>query len=158
VGILIGGFKIEYPAWRVWSNPQLGTLFPMLFIAVACGACSGFHSLVASGTSSKQINKESDAKLVGYGAMLVEGIVAIIALAAVATVSQSESLAKTPPQLIFADGLGKFFSAMGVPSALGRNFALLALSAFILTTLDTATRLSRYIFEEFFGLKSVRCE
>ncbi len=154
LGILIGGFKIEYPALKAWSDPQLGTLFPMLFIAVACGACSGFHSLVASGTSSKQINKESDAKLVGYGAMLVEGVVAIIALAAVAIVAQNADLAKTPPQLIFADGLGKFFSAIGIPTALGRSFALLALSAFILTTLDTATRLSRYIFEEFFGLKN----
>ncbi len=155
LGILVGGFKIEYPAWKTWSDPQLGALFPMLFITVACGACSGFHSLVASGTSSKQINKESDAKLVGYGAMLVEGVVAIIALAAVAILAQSDDLAKTPPQLIFADGLGKFFSATGIPVTLGRSFALLALSAFILTTLDTATRLSRYIFEEFFGLKNI---
>jgi carbon starvation protein len=154
VGILLGGFKIEYPAWRAWSAPQIGMLFPMLFITVACGACSGFHSLVASGTSSKQINKESDAKLIGYGAMLVEGIVAIIALAAVAIVTQSDGLTKTPPQIIYADGLGKFFAAIGVPADLGRSFGLLALSAFILTTLDTATRLSRYIFEEFFGLKN----
>jgi len=153
-GILLGGFKIEYPAWRAWSAPQLGMLFPMLFITVACGACSGFHSLVASGTSSKQINKESDAKLIGYGAMLVEGIVAIIALAAVAIATQSDGLTKTPPQIIYADGLGKFFAAIGVPADLGRSFGLLALSAFILTTLDTATRLSRYIFEEFFGLKN----
>jgi carbon starvation protein len=154
LGILIGGFKIEYPAFRAWSAPQLGMLFPMLFITVACGACSGFHSLVASGTSSKQINKESDAKLVGYGAMLVEGIVAVIALCAVAIIAQKDGLAKIPPQTIYADGLGKFFSATGVPFALGRSFGLLAMSAFILTTLDTATRLSRYIFEEFFGLKS----
>ncbi|MFH1371134.1 MAG: carbon starvation CstA family protein [Planctomycetota bacterium] len=154
LGILLGGFKIEYPAWKGWSDPQLGMLFPMLFITVACGACSGFHSLVASGTSSKQINKESDAKLIGYGAMLIEGVVAIIALAAVAIIAQTDDLAKMPPQIIFADGLGKFFSAIGIPVALGRSFALLALSAFILTTLDTATRLSRYIFEEFFELKN----
>jgi carbon starvation protein len=154
LGILLGGFKIAYPAFRGWSAPQLGMLFPMLFITVACGACSGFHSLVASGTSSKQINRESDAKLIGYGAMLVEGFVAIIALAAVAILAQSDDLAKTPPQLIYADGLGKFFSATGIPVVLGRSFGLLALSAFILTTLDTATRLSRYIFEEFFGLKN----
>lgn len=154
LGILIGGLKIEYPAFKTWSDPQLGMLFPMLFITVACGACSGFHSLVASGTSSKQINKESDAKLVGYGAMLIEGVVAIVALAAVAIAAQTDDLAKTPPQLIYATGLGKFFSAIGVPVELGRSFGLLALSAFILTTLDTATRLSRYIFEEFFGLKN----
>ena len=154
VGILLGGFKIEYPALRAWSAPQLGMLFPMLFITVACGACSGFHSLVASGTSSKQINKESDAKLIGYGAMLIEGLVAIIAIAAVAIIAQSDDLAKTPPQIIYADGLGKFFVAIGFPADLGRSFGLLALSAFILTTLDTATRLSRYIFEEFIGLKN----
>lgn len=154
LGILLGGFKIEYPALRAWSAPQLGMLFPMLFITVACGACSGFHSLVASGTSSKQINKESDAKLIGYGAMLIEGLVAIIAIAAVAIIAQSDDLAKTPPQIIYADGLGKFFAAIGFPADLGRSFGLLALSAFILTTLDTATRLSRYIFEEFIGLKN----
>lgn len=154
IGILVGGFKIECPAWKGWSSPQLGTLFPMLFITVACGACSGFHSLVASGTSSKQINKESDAKLIGYGALLVEGIVAIIALAAVAIAVQTSDLAKTPPQLVYAAGLGKFLAALGIPEQLGQSFGLLALSAFILTTLDTATRLSRYIFEEFFGLKN----
>ena len=154
LGILLGGFKIEYPAFKAWSAPQLGTLFPMLFITVACGACSGFHSLVASGTSSKQINKETDARLIGYGAMLVEGVVAIIALAAVAIIAQTDELTKSPPQLIYAAGLGKFFAAIGVPETLGRTFGLLAMSAFILTTLDTATRLSRYIFEEFFELKN----
>ena len=154
LGILFGGFKIEYPAFKAWSAPQLGMLFPMLFITVACGACSGFHSLVSSGTSSKQINKESDAKLIGYGSMLIEGVVAIIALAAVAIIAPTSDLAKTPPQLIYADGLGKFFAVIGIPPDLARSFALLALSAFILTTLDTATRLSRYIFEEFFGLKN----
>jgi carbon starvation protein len=153
-GIIVGGFKIEYPAWKGWSDPQLGWLFPMLFITVACGACSGFHSLVASGTSSKQIDKESDARLVGYGAMLIEGVVAIIALAAVAIVAKTENITGIPPQLIYANGLGKFFAALGISEQLGHTFALLALSAFILTTLDTATRLSRYIFEEFFGLQN----
>ncbi len=156
LGILFGGFKIEYPAFKAWSDPQLGMLFPMLFITVACGACSGFHSLVASGTSSKQINKESDAKLIGYGAMLVEGVVAIIALAVVAITAQSSGLAKTSPQLIYAAGMGKFLAALGIPEKLGGSFGLLALSAFIHTTLDTATRLSRYAFEEFLNLRSTK--
>jgi carbon starvation protein len=154
IGIIVGGFKIEYPAFKGWSDPQLGWLFPMLFITVACGACSGFHSLVASGTSSKQIDKESDARLVGYGAMLIEGVVAIIALAAVAIVAKTENITGMAPQLIYANGLGKFFAALGISEQLGHTFALLALSAFILTTLDTATRLSRYIFEEFLGFKN----
>jgi carbon starvation protein len=153
-GIIVGGFTIEYPAWKGWSDPQLGWIFPMLFITVACGACSGFHSLVASGTSSKQIDKESDARLVGYGAMLIEGVVAIIALAAVAIVAKTENITGMAPQLIYANGLGKFFAALGISEQLGHTFALLALSAFILTTLDTATRLSRYVFEEFFGLQN----
>ncbi len=155
-GILFGGFKIEYPAFKAWSDPQLGPLFPILFITVACGACSGFHSLVASGTSSKQLNKESDAKLVGYGAMLVEGVVAIISLAAVAIIAQNSDMSKATPQHIYAAGLGKFFAVIGIPERLGISLALLALSAFVLTTLDTATRLSRYAFEEFFNMRSVK--
>ena len=155
-GILFGGFKIEFPAIKAWSDPQLGSLFPMLFITVACGACSGFHSLVASGTSSKQLNKETDAKLIGYGAMLVEGVVAVIALSAVAIVAKESDIIKNPPQQIYAMGMGKFLSALGISEHLGLTFALLALSAFILTTLDTATRLSRYIFEEFFNLRATK--
>jgi carbon starvation protein len=154
LGILIGGFKIEFPAIRAWSDPQLGLLFPMLFITVACGACSGFHSLVASGTSSKQLNKETDAKLIGYGAMLVEGVVAVIALSAVAIVAKENDILKSPPPHIYAMGLSKFLSVLGISEHLGLTFALLALSAFILTTLDTATRLSRYVFEEFFNLRA----
>ncbi|MBN2020343.1 MAG: carbon starvation protein A [Sedimentisphaerales bacterium] len=154
LGILFGGFQIEYPAFKAWSDPVLGWLYPMLFINIACGACSGFHSLVASGTSSKQLDKESDAKLIGYGAMLVEGIVAVIALCAVAIVAQGSDITKTAPQLIFATGLGKFFSVLGIPAQFGMTLGLLAVSAFILTTLDTATRLSRYIFEEFINLRS----
>jgi len=156
VGILLGGLPMKFPAFTGWSDSQLGMLFPMLFVNVACGACSGFHALVASGTTSKQINKESDAKLIGYGAMLIEGLVAVIALSTVVMLAKGDTLAGKPPLVIYATGMGRFLSVFGIPEKLGFSFGLLALSTFILTTLDTATRLGRYVFEEFFGLKDVR--
>jgi len=156
IGILLGRFDVSYPAFITWHAPGMGTLVPILFITVACGACSGFHSIVASGTSSKQLNKETDSRAIGYGGMILEGIVAVIALATVAMLPRGDALAGEPPLQIYAAGISKFLSLVGVPAALGRSFGLLALSAFILTTLDTATRLGRYIFEEFFNLKG-RC-
>ncbi len=157
VGIVVGEFDIHYPAFTAWNVPQTGTLFPILFVTVACGACSGFHSIVASGTSSKQLNKETDGRAIGYGGMLLEGIVAIIALATVVMLPKGDKLASEAPLVIYGTGISNFLSAVGVPRELGFSFGLLALSAFILTTLDTATRLGRYIFEEFFGLKGVYC-
>ncbi|MHC4149674.1 MAG: carbon starvation CstA family protein [Planctomycetota bacterium] len=153
VGIIIGGFNIQYPAFTSWSVPQVGTLFPILFVMVACGACSGFHSIVASGTSSKQLDKETDVRAIGYGSMLLEGIVAVIALATVAMLPKGDELTGKAPLVIYGTGIGNFLSAIGIPRELGFSFGLLALSAFILTTLDTATRLGRYVFEEFFNLK-----
>jgi carbon starvation protein len=122
---------------------------------VACGACSGFHSIVASGTSSKQLNKETDGKAIGYGGMLLEGIVAVIALATVVMLPKGAELTSKAPLVIYGTGIGNFLSTIGVPRELGFSFGLLALSAFVLTTLDTATRLGRYIFEEFFDLTGV---
>jgi len=156
VGILLGRFDINHPAFIAWHAPGAGTLVPILFITVACGACSGFHSIVASGTSSKQLNKETDSRAIGYGGMILEGIVAVIALATVAMLPKGDALAGKPPLQIYAAGIGRFLSLVGIPAALGRSFGLLALSAFILTTLDTATRLGRYIFEEFFNLRGGR--
>lgn len=152
-GILLGGFTIQFPAFKGWFEPQVGSLFPILFITVACGACSGFHALVASGTSSKQLNKESDAKAIGYGAMLVEGIVAVVSLAAVAILAKGDILTAKAPLTIYSAGMSRFLGVFGIPAKLGASFGLLALSTFILTTLDTATRLGRYIFEEFFNLR-----
>ncbi len=153
VGILFGGYTIAYPAFNAWYAPALGAMFPALFITVACGACSGFHAVVASGTSSKQIDKESDARTIGYGAMLFEGLVAVIALATVAMLGKGDALSGKVPLLIYSTGIGNFLSVFGIPHKLGASFGLLALSTFILTTLDTASRLGRYIFEEFFSLK-----
>lgn len=120
-------------------------LFPMLFITVACGAVSGFHSLVSSGTSSKQIRNEKDTKLIGYGAMLIEGIIAVIAIISVAYLGQQGT--GTPVQQ-FAAGLSYFMSSFGLPVQVGTVFVTLAFSAFALTSLDTATRLGRYMFQE----------
>jgi len=152
-GILLGGFAAEYPAFKTWNAPQIGALFPILFITVACGACSGFHSVVASGTTSKQLDKESDAKTIGYGAMLIEGFVAVMSIICVAIIPLNDSLINQPPLIIYGTAIGKFLSTFGIPAKIGYSFGLLALSTFILTTLDTVTRLGRYIFEEFFDLK-----
>ncbi len=156
LGIIVGGFAVSYPAFIGWQAPGLGSLFPILFITVACGACSGFHSMVASGTSSKQLDRERDAKPVGYGSMLIEGLVAVIALATVMMLARGDALAGQPPLAVYGNGMGKFLAKFGLSFKLGYSFGLLALSTFILTTLDTATRLGRYIFEEFTGLKDSR--
>jgi carbon starvation protein len=156
IGILFGGLSISFPALTAWTNPQLGSLFPILFITVACGSCSGFHAVVASGTSSKQLNREGDARLIGYGAMLIEGTVAIMALVTVMILAKGDSLLSQAPLVIYGRGMGRFLAVLGLPEKLGYSFGLLALSTFILTTLDTCTRLGRYIFEEFFNLKGLR--
>lgn len=152
LGIVCGGFSVAYPAFIGWQAPGLGPLFPILFITIACGACSGFHAIVASGTSSKQLDKESDARPIAYGAMLIEGLVAVIALSTVMLLPRGDALTGKAPLVIYGTGIGKFLSIFGLPQKIGFSFGLLALSTFILTTLDTATRLGRYIFEEFFGL------
>jgi len=154
VGILLGGFEVHFPAFITWHSADLGPIFPIVFITVACGACSGFHSLVASGTSSKQLDKESDARTVGYGAMLVEGLVAVIALATVMMLATDDPLRNKAPLTVYGTGISRFAGVIGIPKELGFSFGLLALSTFILTTLDTATRLGRYIFEEFFKLQA----
>ncbi len=121
-------------------------LFPILFVTVACGAISGFHSLVGSGTSSKMLDRESDAKMVGYGGMLIEGVLAVVALVAIGAVGMQEGGAIPT----FSQGVGTFMNAFGLPMDIGVPFVSLAISAFALTSLDTATRLARFIFQEFF--------
>lgn len=153
IGLIFGNFPINYPVFTSFQTEKLGDLVPILFITVACGAVSGFHSIVASGTTAKQLNSESDAKPVAYGGMLIEGALAVIAMSAVAVISTgSEELSQSPVQ-VFAAGMGKFFSILGLSVDTGSHFAVLALSAFLLTTLDTCTRLARYIFEELFRIK-----
>ena len=157
VGALLGRFKIEYPAFNLSglhsiTNGKL--LFPFLFITIACGACSGFHALVSSGTTSKQLNKESDAYCIGYGAMLLEGLVAILALATVMMLPVGSQQLKTDPNLIYANGLASYLGLLGVGFNVAFPFALLAFSTFVYDTLDVSTRLARYIFQELMGWKS----
>lgn len=153
LGIVLGGLPVSYPAFTGWASADIGPMFPFLFVTVACGAISGFHSIVASGTSSKQIKKETNALAIGYGAMLVEGLVAVIALCTVMMIGPADPLTKKAPLAVYGAGMAKFFSIFGIPDKYGASFGILALSAFILTTLDTATRLARYIFQEFFDIE-----
>ena len=138
---------------------NLGYLFPALFVTVACGAISGFHSIVGSGTTSKQLDKESDAKVIGYGGMLIEGILAVLALLSVASLDENQFLdllANKGPVAAFSTGVANFIHnipLLGIRTDHAVNFAALAVSAFALTSLDTATRLARYSFQEFFEVK-----
>lgn len=153
VGLFLGGETIQYPAFIGFTSPQGFPLFPILFVTVACGACSGFHGIVCSGTTSKQISKETDCRLVGYGGMLLEGVVALVALSTVMILSRGDALASASPDRIYAEGLSRFVSHFGVPVVFARSFALLAFTTFIYDTLDVATRLARYIFQELTGWK-----
>ena len=154
-GVLFSGSEIQYPAFIGWSVPSgagVATLFPILFITVACGACSGFHSIIASGTSSKQLKNELDAKKVGYGAMLLEAMVAVVSLACVMILSK-EAIAGLggKPNFIYALGLGRFMEVFGIPASFGVLFGLMAFTTFVYDTLDVCTRLGRYILQELTG-------
>lgn len=151
LGILLVHPEMTAPAFNgftIGSGPSAQYLFPFLFITVACGAISGFHSLVGSGTTSKQINNERDAKLIGYGAMLIEGVVAVIALISVSYMLDPGD--GTPAQL-FSAGIAKLMTSFGLPEKVGIVFVTLSFSAFALTSVDTATRIARYMFQELIG-------
>ncbi|GAB3689236.1 carbon starvation protein A [Salinarchaeum chitinilyticum] len=128
-------------------------LFPVLFVTIACGTISGFHSLVSSGTTAKQLDKESDARLIGYGGMLGEGLLASVAIAAVAIVAlpvdPSSGIANALPN--FATGGGAILTALGIPMEYAAPFMALVLASFLLTSMDTACRLGRYMMEEIVG-------
>lgn len=154
IGIFFGGYPIEQPAWKgVATAGETGALFPFLFVTIACGACSGFHGLVCSGTTSKQIDRESHCHPIGYGAMLLEAFVALIALATVMIVSGQAG--KLGPNAIYSQGLGRFITIVIGDSPekrlIATTFGAMALSTFIFDTLDSATRLGRYVLQELFG-------
>ncbi len=148
IGLFIGGEPVRYPAFIGWTSAQGMPLFPVLFVTVACGACSGFHGLVSSGTTSKQIEKETDCGCVGYGGMILEGVVAILALATVMILAKGDALTGASPDRIYAEGLSRFVGHLGLPREFVRSFVLLAFTTFIYDTLDVATRLARYLFQE----------
>ncbi len=154
LGIIVGNPQIHLNAFNGFST-NIGYLFPLLFVTVACGAVSGFHSLVGSGTTSKQLDKETDARVIGYGGMLMEGMLAVVALIAAATITSGtyQEFISTDgggPIALFSASVGGFMSKLGVPIDVGTTFSALAVSAFALTSLDTATRLARFSFQEFF--------
>ena len=151
IGTLFSNYSISYPAF-VSFNPQIGPLFPFVFINIACGAISGFHALVSSGTTSKQLDNIKNARFVGYGAMLLESILAIISLSTVMILSKDLAKSAKLPTEIFSLGVSKFVSIIGLNPHLGLILGYLAISAFILTTLDTSTRISRYVLQELLGI------
>lgn len=152
IGVFMGGYTIEQPAFRSWDTGGMtGTLFPFLFVTIACGACSGFHGLVCSGTTSKQVDRESDIIKVGYGGMLAEGFVALIALVTVMIVSP-DALKGLKPGTIYGNGIGRFLTLVIGPEHLNLaiTFGAMAFSTFVFDTLDVSTRLGRYIVQELF--------
>ena len=165
---------MDMPMFTAWEDPitSLGTMFPALFVTIACGAISGFHSLVGSGTTAKQLDHERDAKPIAYGGMLIECALALISLAAVSFI-WTEYVAgdiRVPTQ-VFATGISRMVAS--IPGLAGTqatisSLLVLTVSAFCLTSLDTATRLARYMFQEFWlepgqtykdaaGFKAILC-
>jgi len=156
-GGIFGGAAIQYPAVNLaglHSALNGVPLVPILFITVACGACSGFHGIVSSGTTSKQLARERDGRPVGYGAMLLEGLVAVLAVATVMVVARGDAVTKAEPNFIYASGLAAYLSRAGIPFSMALGFMLLAFSTFVYDTLDVCTRLARYILQELAGWKT----
>lgn len=152
-GVVVANPQIEMSTQVQASSESLGYVFPVLFVTIACGAISGFHSLVASGTTSKQLDKESDAKIVGFGGMLIESFLAIISVGAVVVLSRTaymERLTAEGPVALFSTGLGGMISTLGISETFAVGFVALTVSAFALTTLDTCTRLARFTLQEYF--------
>ncbi len=123
----------------------------MLFITIACGACSAFHSLICSGTTSKQLKTEGSARPIAYGAMLLEAMVAIVSLCCVMLLPVGSELMKANPNFIYANGIGSFIEGLGMSRVLGVTFALMAFNTFVYDTLDVCTRLGRFIIQELTG-------
>ena len=160
LGIL--GVFVAHPALNINAFTGLKSfgsnlpLMPILFVTVACGACSGFHSLVASGTSSKQLDNEKNARPIAYGGMLLEGVLAMIALIGVAGTyaSQGEytaALGGMTPVAMFASSVAGFCAKLGIPLEIAKGFMLLSVSAFLMTTVDAGTRLARFSWQELLG-------
>lgn len=157
IGLLITRPQVTQPAFVAWKTNQ-GDLWPMMFVTIACGAISGFHALIASGTTSKQMPSERYIKRIGYGGMVVEGVVALLAVLAVVAgispqgVTVCSLLKDAGPICVFGQG----YAGLTKPifGSYGNVVAILILNAFILTTLDTATRVCRYITTELMGIKN----
>ncbi len=154
VGILIGGFQgldpVRLPFYTNFMGNGYGPLFPLLFVTIACGAVSGAHCLIACGTTSKQLDRETHGSAVSYGSMLMEGLVAVVAISTIAVIGVSgvtgSGLDFALPS--FAAGGAIFLNHLGIPLGFGATFMALVLASFLLTTLDTVARLGRYLLHE----------
>jgi carbon starvation protein len=157
LGIILVAPALKFPGFVGWvaATPKgkMESLFPILFVTIACGACSGFHSLVSSGTTAKQVSDERHVLSVGYGGMLVEGLLAVMALVSVAYLGPQayKSVLSGGAVSAFSSGLATFAKdGLGLPFGIGKTFVAMAIAAFMLTTLDTATRLARFTWQELF--------
>jgi carbon starvation protein len=158
IGLFFSGKPIQQPMFTGFHFDKMtGSMFPFLFVTIACGACSGFHGLVCSGTTSKQIDKETHLHPVGYGAMLAEGFVALISLGIIMMMAP-EDVTGLKPGSIYGRGIGEFLTILigkdHLPFAI--TFGAMAFSTFVFDTLDVSTRLGRYLVEELTGISGWR--
>ena len=153
VGLVVAHPTMNLPVFTGFNNEKLGTMFPILFVTVACGAVSGFHGLVSSGTSSKTVENEKDMLKVGYGAMVLESLLAVLALcvAGAAAAADGTPASGTPFQ-IFSRGVAGFFEMFGVPVSIATVFMTMCVSALALTSLDAVARIGRMSFQELFSV------
>lgn len=150
VGVIVANPSINMPAFVGFEvNGQ--SLFPILFITIACGAVSGFHSLVSSGTSSKAVKNESDMLPVGYGAMLVESLLGVVALVIACAAASNGVLPKGTPFQIFAGSISGFFQMFGIPAGVSACVITMCVSALAMTTIDSVARIGRMSFQELFS-------
>ena len=153
LGLFVAHPSMNLPMYTGFHNEKLGNMFPILFVTVACGAVSGFHSLVSSGTSSKTVANEKDMLKVGYGAMVLESLLAVLALcvAGAAAGADGTPAAGTPFQ-IFSNGVAGFFQMFGVPMYIAQCFMTMCVSALALTSLDAVARIGRMSLQELFSV------
>ncbi len=152
LGLVFAHPDMNLPAYTGFNNASLGTLFPILFVTVACGAVSGFHSLVSSGTSSKTISNEKDMLKVGYGAMVLESLLAVIALCVAGAAAAADGTpADGTPFNIFSAGVAGFLEMFGIPVYVAESFMTMCVSALAFTTLDSVARIGRMSFQELFS-------
>lgn len=153
LGLVIAHPSMNLPVYTGFNNAKLGTMFPILFVTVACGAVSGFHSLVSSGTSSKTVENEKDMLKVGYGAMVLESLLAVLALCVAGAAAAADGTAATgTPFQIFSRGVAGFFEMFGVPVHFATVFMTMCVSALALTSLDAVARIGRMSFQELFSV------
>ena len=153
LGLVVAHPSMNLPVYTGFNNAKLGTMFPILFVTVACGAVSGFHSLVSSGTSSKTVENEKDMLKVGYGAMILESLLAVLALCVAGAAASADGTAATgTPFAIFSSGVAGFLEMFGIPVYVAQCFMTMCVSALALTSLDSVARIGRMSFQELFSV------